>query len=107
MTAKERDAAIRDYFDECMAKMRAKGKDYSGEIDCLRNLSRHGLKGIVVRLGDKYERIDNLVWNDRKAAVDDESVGDTLIDIINYCFLALIFLDKENGATDERGKTSK
>jgi hypothetical protein len=104
MTAKERDAFIRNAFDECMGKMRQKGKDYSGEIDCLHNLSRHGLKGIVVRLGDKYERVDNLIWHNQKPAVDDESVRDTLIDLINYCFLGLIFLDEEN-ELPAKGKT--
>ena len=88
-----RDALLRSYFAEDMKLLQAKGRDYSGMIDCLRNLRRHGLKGIIVRLGDKYERLDNLIWNGTPASVKDESILDTLRDIRNYAFLAQIFLD--------------
>lgn len=43
------------------------------------NIARHGELGLLVRLGDKYERLDN----NREDLVD-ESVDDTVDDIIGY-----------------------
>ena len=95
MTAAERNAAIRLILDEkCLPLLCAKGHDYSGDEDALKNLRRHGLKGIVVRLGDKYERLDSLVWNDREAQVS-EKVEDTLVDMVNYALLALVMMGEK------------
>jgi hypothetical protein len=94
MTAKERDKQIKEIFMEDMALLRAKGHDYAGNEDCLANLRKHGLYGIVVRLSDKFSRLESLAkhgWG--KAEVKDESVRDTLRDIRNYAFLAELFLD--------------
>ena len=96
MIPAKRDALIRAYFAEDMRLLKAKGHDYAGAADCLKNLRRHGLKGIVVRLCDKLERLDTLVWGSGKAEVKDESISDTLRDIRNYGFLAQIFLDNED-----------
>jgi len=96
MKPDERDELIRAYFEADMALLRAKGHDYSGTQDCLRNLARHGLKGIVVRMGDKYERLNTLVWDALAPEVKDEVVADTLRDLRNYSFLAQIFLEGKN-----------
>ncbi len=93
MRAEERDAIIEAYFSEDMKLLKAKGHDYSGEADCLKNLRRHGLKGIVVRLCDKMERLDNLVWSGTEAQVKEERAADTIRDARNYLFLAQIFLE--------------
>jgi hypothetical protein len=96
MTAKERDKQIKEIFMEDMALLRAKGHDYAGNEDCLANLRKHGLYGIVVRLSDKFSRLESLAkqgWG--KAEVKDESVRDTLRDIRNYAFLAELFIDGE------------
>ncbi|MCK9597998.1 MAG: DUF1599 domain-containing protein [Sphaerochaeta sp.] len=106
MTADERNARIRGYFEnECMALLEKKGHDYAGNADCLKNLRRHGLRGIVVRLGDKYERIDTLTWGGDGPAVKGESIRDTLIDLVNYSLLAMIFLDDEGAKRPNKPKT--
>lgn len=95
MRPDERDALIRSYFDEDMALLQAKGHDYSGEQDALGNLRRFGLYGIIVRLSDKFSRLEQFAKSgDLK--VKDESIRDTLRDIRNYAFLAQIFLDGED-----------
>lgn len=96
MTADERNARIRGYFEnECMAILEKKGHDYAGDADCLANLRRFGLFGIIVRLSDKFSRIENLAKAGFAAAkVKDESIRDTLRDIVNYSLLAMIFLDE-------------
>lgn len=43
------------------------------------NIARHGELGLLVRLGDKYERLDN-----NREDLEDESVDDTVDDIIGY-----------------------
>ena len=96
MTVKERDELIKKIFDKCRVILLKKGHDYSGEEDCLSNLRDFGFLGVVVRLGDKYNRLKNFV-KQRTLQVKDESVVDTLLDTINYAFLAIIFYCIENG----------
>lgn len=59
-------------------------------------IGRFGMIGIVVRLGDKFERLVNLVAHDKKANY--ESVADTLMDIAGYSVLGLELLKKEKPA---------
>ena len=97
MLAAERDTLIRRVFEErCLPLLQAKGHDYSGDEDALANFRRHGLRGIVVRLGDKYERLNSLVWKSRDAKVAGEKVEDTLIDLVNYGLLALVVKEEED-----------
>jgi len=49
-----------------------------------------GDQGIMVRLGDKYSRACNLVRNQGKRTVKDETLEDTLLDLANYALLALL-----------------
>lgn len=100
MTADERNARIRGYFEnECMSILEAKGHDYAGDADCLANLRRFGLFGIIVRLSDKFSRIETLAKAGfDRAKVKDESIRDTLRDIVNYSLLAMIFLDEDEKA---------
>jgi len=98
MKPSERDDLIRRYFEQDMDLLKAKGHDYAGTEDCLANLKRFGLMGIIVRLSDKFSRIESLakVGFD-KAEVKSESIIDTLRDIRNYAFLAQIFAEGEDG----------
>lgn len=93
MKATERNDIIRAYFEEDMALLMAKGHDYAGNSDCLANLKRFGYLGIVVRLSDKFSRLETLAKSSGKMAVPSESLIDTLRDIRNYSFLAQIFLE--------------
>jgi len=100
MNAADRDARIIALFEErCLPLLQNKGHDYSGDEDALANFRRHGLKGIVVRLGDKYERLNSLVWKARDAKVAGEKVEDTLIDLVNYALLALLVKEDEDEKT--------
>lgn len=92
MTPTERDALILEYFNEDMELLRAKGHDYAGTEDALGNLRRFGLLGVLVRLSDKFSRLEQFAKS-ANLHVKDESVRDTLRDIRNYAFLAQIFLD--------------
>jgi soluble cytochrome b562 len=89
------------FHDQCAARAKAlmekKNKDYAKESDPLRNFRRHGLKGFVVRMDDKMARLDNFVENGT-LAVSDESVEDSLIDLLNYSVLMLAMLQEQRSA---------
>lgn len=54
------------------------------------NVNLFGLYGVIVRLSDKIERLANL--RNRKAV--NESIDDTLMDVVGYCVVALMCLDQ-------------
>jgi hypothetical protein len=94
MNAYERDERVKNIFNHCLAILTAKGHDYSGNEDCLRNFKRFGSKGILVRMYDKMERLITL--SESKANVR-ESVEDTAKDLINYAALYLMVKSTEAG----------
>lgn len=79
------------------ATMQRKNRDYAGDgglddaFGNLRLCEDMGLatlpQGILVRMSDKLKRVINLTKESREAAVKDESVQDSLEDLINYCVL--------------------
>lgn len=79
-----------EIFDEEVAKARAlleaKNADYARTGDALFNLRRAGPYGVAVRLDDKASRL--IVLSEPGApAPRNESIADTLLDMINYAVL--------------------
>lgn len=56
-----------------------------------------GIVTAVTRIGDKYNRIKNLVKNPT-IKVKDESVIDTLLDMANYCIMTVIEIENQTAA---------
>ena len=56
------------------------------------NITAFGLKGVLVRLSDKIERLNNL--KNKKSKAKNESLLDTLRDIVGYCVIALMLNDE-------------
>lgn len=56
------------------------------------NIQAFGMKGVLVRLSDKVERLINL--KSKKSKAQNESVIDTLRDIVGYCVIALMLNDE-------------
>ena len=73
---------------------RAKGHDYSGMGDTLDNLREFGWRGVVVRIGDKFKRLKHFC-KQGKLEVKDESIEDTMNDLINYAYYVLIMYHQE------------
>ena len=100
-----------ELFTKCYNLMEKKNIDYSGE-DCFDNFflseSLSGVpveKGILVRLGDKFSRIKNLL--DKLNIVEDESIYDTIEDLINYsAILYSLLKHKENVNKDKITQSS-
>lgn len=76
-------------FFEGADLMEKKNMDYASVID---NISTTGLMGVAVRLVDKVSRLYNLSKGvDNK--VKEESIRDTLIDIMNYGNIGVQLVD--------------
>ena len=83
-----------DTFNKCLATMIKKNADYSGEkeegSDPFRNFLNAKMagvsvqQGILVRSVDKFSRISGLLANGNDPKVKEESVIDTIDDLINY-----------------------
>lgn len=76
--------------DTCVAK----NHDYGNSASDLYN--KFGLISYIVRMNDKMNRINTLIK--KEAEVKDEKITDTLLDLANYCLLAVadMELEKEN-----------
>lgn len=55
------------------------------------NINRFGIYGVIVRLSDKIERLDNL---NKIEKPQNEAKQDTLLDIVGYCVIALMLMDE-------------
>ena len=65
---------------------RRKNHDYG---DSFATLRQEYPNAILIRLGDKYNRLKALMSGE-VAQVKDESIDDTLLDLANYCILELV-----------------
>lgn len=71
-----------------------KNHDYGNSAS--QSYHEFGLIAYIVRMEDKFNRIKSL--HKVKAQVNDESIKDTLLDLANYCLLAVsdIEMDEQN-----------
>jgi hypothetical protein len=98
---------IKDYekiLVEARELVERKNSDYAGDKDFLGNFKMSqmmGLKpsqGVLIRIGDKYARICQL--SQKSASVPEETIKDTLIDLINYSVFMILCLEEEKGDVD-------
>jgi hypothetical protein len=89
-------------FNECLEILEKKNNDYSSDKDPMRNfteiekfLNITAEQGIFVRIMDKISRLGNALSN-KEMKVSDESVEDTLKDLINYSAILLALRRKRN-----------
>ncbi len=82
-----------------LAELRAKkGHDYSGTEDTLDNLREFGSFGVLVRIGDKFKRLKHF-YEQGELHVKDESIEDTMKDLVNYVNYLLIMYRQEKKAS--------
>jgi hypothetical protein len=83
------DLRMRDKWDsgEMCKLLASKQHDYGHG-----NITAFGMKGVLVRLSDKVERLINL--KSKKSKAQNESLVDTLRDIVGYCVIALMLNDE-------------
>jgi hypothetical protein len=75
-----------DVYMELLEVLTTKQIDYSA--DNINNAYGGPANGLMVRMGDKWERLKNLISTG--AAPQHESVEDTLGDLANYCVIFLM-----------------
>ncbi len=83
------DVIVNEVIDTVLKK----NKDYGNSYTNIRN--KFGDLAFVVRIADKYYRLETLL-NGRKPDVN-ESVEDTIKDMIGYCLLELQYRSDNKG----------
>ena len=69
----------KNIHEECYQIALKKNNDYGME-----SLTKYGIKGLNVRIGDKMSRLDQLIYFDTTSLIKEETIEDTAKDIINY-----------------------
>lgn len=72
--------------------MERKNHDYASTTDPFRNFRTFGRIGILVRMSDKLARLRSFE-EQQKLKVTDETIEDTVCDIINYAILYYAYKD--------------
>lgn len=90
---KNYDNPFKEYTDKLADTLYKKNQDYGSSFD--RVASKIGHKALLIRLMDKYNRIEHLILNGEDDKAVDESLKDTLLDLAGYSILSLKFLDNE------------
>lgn len=67
--------------------------------------ANHGPIGVLVRLGDKIQRLQHIT-NKSVTLVNNESLRDTLIDLHNYAAMAIMLLDEQKLTTSPIKKSN-
>lgn len=73
---------------EAMDLFKKKNADYGDAF------AEHGLVGILVRIGDKLKRLENITSHGI-TLVNDERLRDTLIDLYNYAGMGIMLYDEK------------
>ena len=77
--------------EEMLLIYERKNHDYGNSFG--QSVAEHGPIAAIVRIGDKYNRIKQLLGLKEQAAVDNESARDTLLDMANYCIMLAMELE--------------
>lgn len=69
-----------------------KNHDYGDSFG--RSFKKYGIVAALVRMEDKWNRLENLAGG-AKQKVMDESIRDTCLDLANYCLMTVMELDRK------------
>jgi hypothetical protein len=97
---------IAQTYKDCLHIVDIKCADYAQDHDPFANFRTSEVVGvpldraILVRMMDKMSRISNLI--SREAQVKDESIFDTLSDLINYTAILKTYLEEVRKNVDNK-----
>ena len=77
---------MKEVQEEALRLFVKKNKDYGDAF------ATYGSIGVIVRLGDKINRLMNIDKN-KITCVEDETLRDTLMDLHNYSAMAIMLMD--------------
>lgn len=92
MNSSRRLLQMKQIQEEAYNLFKQKNTDYGDAF------STYGTVGVIVRIGDKLQRMSNIHKNGI-TLVQDESLRDTLLDLYNYSAMALMTMDDVNENT--------
>ena len=81
-------AQLANVQSEALNLFKKKNKDYGDAF------ATYGTVGVLVRMGDKIHRLQNITKNGINL-VDDEKLRDTLIDLHNYAAMGIMLIDED------------
>lgn len=82
---------FRTITESMAATYERKNADYGNSFG--ESIAEFGAVAGIVRIGDKFNRLKNLIKNPGTQRVNDESIADTLLDMANYCIMLKIELE--------------
>ena len=92
---KQHESLLRQIHDTYIKKNHDYGDSFS------RSYKKYGLVAAMVRMEDKWNRLDNLA-SGAEQRVSDESIRDTLLDLAGYCIMTTMELDKQKNIANQR-----
>ena len=72
-----------------------KNSDYGDSFG--KSFAKRGITAAMVRMEDKWNRLDNLTLHPEDIKVHDESIEDTLLDLANYALMTYMELKVQSG----------
>jgi len=90
---------FKDTCDEMLNLTTRKNNDYGGLTDPFKNFRDFGVKGVLVRMSDKFARIKTALWEERELKVADEVIEDTIFDLAVYSVILRIILEAQKNGT--------
>ena len=76
-----------------------KNHDYGDSFS--RSFGKYGITAALVRMEDKWNRLENLAGG-AKQRVPDEGLRDTCLDLANYCLMTVMELDRRKAVENQR-----
>jgi len=83
----DRSKQLNEVHKEALELFKKKNNDYGDAF------ATYGSVGVIVRLGDKIQRLSSIT-SKSVHLVEDEKIRDTLIDLHNYAAMAIMLLDE-------------
>ena len=76
-----------------------KNHDYGDSFS--RSFKKYGLVAAMVRMEDKWNRLDNMA-SGAEQKVADETIRDTLLDLAGYCVMTMMELDRQKDNANQK-----
>lgn len=95
-------SSFTDKANELHDIYKRKNSDYGNSFD--HSLDTFGVIASVVRLQDKVSRYTSLTTGGNSQQVFDEKVDDTLLDLINYCVMTVMYFENKYLEAEILGK---
>ena len=92
---KQHESLLRQIHDTYIKKNHDYGDSFS------RSFKKYGLVAAMVRMEDKWNRLDNMASGAEQKLVD-ETIRDTLLDLAGYCIMTTMELDKQKNIENQK-----